>query len=130
MLRNTRYMPALTALIVVVGLCVGCGQKGEPYTTPDYTPDASSEGEAAVTSKPQGEAPAAVSVAELALDVDPFCGMSLAGHEVTVTAEYEGKKYGFCCTHCRDQFMADPGGRLEIHAKRQEKAAEVQGAAQ
>lgn len=58
---------------------------------------------------PAAEAPAATLTADqLALKVDPFCGMSVEKHAIAATFEYEGKTYGFCSEFCRDEFAKDP----------------------
>ena len=119
MSRRTHGIAPLVALALLVCAAVGCGGDAEPYTAPDYTPDDAQEATDATASTED-----AVPLSELALDVDPFCGMALVDGEITVTAEYDGKTYGFCCTHCRDRFLADPAERLAIHARRQEQADE------
>lgn len=125
MSRCTQGIAPLAALALLICAAIGCGGDAEPYTAPDYTPDDATEAtdatEAAEATEPAEEA---APLSELALDVDPFCGMALVDGEITVTAEYDGKTYGFCCTHCRDRFLADPAERLAIHARRQEQAEE------
>ena len=39
---------------------------------------------------------------------DPVCGMSVDLAATPHIAEYAGSRYGFCCGHCRDKFLADP----------------------
>ncbi|SVA41876.1 uncharacterized protein METZ01_LOCUS94730, partial [marine metagenome] len=39
---------------------------------------------------------------------DPVCGMSVDLAATPHVAEYAGSRYGFCCGHCRDKFLADP----------------------
>jgi Cu+-exporting ATPase len=39
---------------------------------------------------------------------DPVCGMSVDPATAKATAEYEGRAYYFCCSGCRDAFVADP----------------------
>lgn len=119
MSRRTHGIAPLAALALLVCAAIGCGGDAEPDTAPDYTPDDATEAADATASAEE-----AVPLSELALDVDPFCGMALVDGEITVTAEYDGKTYGFCCTHCRDRFLADPAERLAIHARRQEQAEE------
>lgn len=40
-------------------------------------------------------------------DFDLVCGMNV-GETPRFTAKYQGKTYGFCSAHCRDQFVAHP----------------------
>lgn len=39
--------------------------------------------------------------------VDPVCGMSVAVSDASVHAEYDGATVYFCCSGCRDAFLAD-----------------------
>jgi xanthine dehydrogenase accessory factor len=39
--------------------------------------------------------------------IDPVCGMTVLISESTVHAEVDGQTYWFCCTGCRDAFLAD-----------------------
>ena len=54
---------------------------------------------------------------------DPVCGMSVDLAATPHIAEYAGSRYGFCCGHCRDKFLADPehylkppGDQAEVEA--------------
>lgn len=39
--------------------------------------------------------------------VDPVCGMTVRiDRPGAVTADVDGTRYGFCCTHCRGEFLA------------------------
>lgn len=38
---------------------------------------------------------------------DPVCKMKTADH-LKFTAEYNGKRYGFCSLSCKNQFMKNP----------------------
>ncbi|GGM68096.1 YHS domain-containing protein [Thermogymnomonas acidicola] len=38
---------------------------------------------------------------------DVVCGMKV-GEDTPYTSEYGGKKYYFCCGHCKEQFDANP----------------------
>ena len=38
---------------------------------------------------------------------DPVCGMTV-DEQLSLTAEREGRKYFFCCEHCRQNFLAGP----------------------
>lgn len=50
----------------------------------------------------------AVKLADLARKDDPFCEMTLEEGHIADTAIYEGKTYGFCSSHCKDEFRKDP----------------------
>ena len=39
---------------------------------------------------------------------DPVCGMSVNPDHAAGSAEYQGKTYYFCSTHCRDRFQKTP----------------------
>ncbi|MGD1014891.1 MAG: heavy metal translocating P-type ATPase [Roseiarcus sp.] len=39
---------------------------------------------------------------------DPVCGMSVDPASAEFTAEFSGATYFFCCSGCRDKFVADP----------------------
>ena len=39
---------------------------------------------------------------------DPVCGMSVDPTSASTSAEYSGRAYYFCSTHCADQFRAEP----------------------
>ena len=39
---------------------------------------------------------------------DPVCGMTVAAAAAGPQAEFGGRTYYFCCTHCREQFVAEP----------------------
>lgn len=45
-------------------------------------------------------------------EVDPVCGMTVSPSPLSIQAEYEGKKYYFCATVCRDLFIRDPSHYL------------------
>ena len=51
-------------------------------------------------------------------DRDPVCGMSVDLATTPHTAEHGGRTYGFCCGHCRDTSLADPGRYLQPPAER------------
>ena len=40
--------------------------------------------------------------------IDPVCGMTVDPAHAAGSADYEGKTYYFCSTHCVQQFRADP----------------------
>lgn len=40
--------------------------------------------------------------------IDPICHMVVDLNTTLHTAEYQGKKYGFCCPHCRQEFLKNP----------------------
>jgi len=39
---------------------------------------------------------------------DPVCGMAITAAAVGDTANYNGKVYGFCSKHCKDEFEKNP----------------------
>ncbi|WP_075057154.1 YHS domain-containing protein [Thermogymnomonas acidicola] len=39
---------------------------------------------------------------------DVVCGMKVGEDTPPYTSEYGGKKYYFCCGHCKEQFDANP----------------------
>ena len=41
------------------------------------------------------------------LVIDPVCGMKVDPQKA-ISAEKEGKRFYFCCSHCRDKFLASP----------------------
>lgn len=41
------------------------------------------------------------------LVIDPICGMTVDPQKA-ISAEKEGKRFYFCCSHCRDKFLASP----------------------
>ena len=43
-----------------------------------------------------------------ATDHDPICGMQVNPDSAAGVAEYEGRRYFFCSTHCKERFEADP----------------------
>jgi Cu+-exporting ATPase len=46
--------------------------------------------------------------ADMAMEIDPVCGMRVDTDDAPATAEYEGKTYYFCSQVCHDLFVADP----------------------
>ena len=48
--------------------------------------------------------------------VDPVCGMTVDTAEATHTAVYEERTYYFCCSGCREQFVAEPDRFLSASA--------------
>ncbi|WP_409333080.1 XdhC family protein [Trujillonella humicola] len=52
--------------------------------------------------------PVAASPAAPARAVDPVCGMGVAAVEASPHAEVGGVTAWFCCTGCRDRYVADP----------------------
>ena len=42
--------------------------------------------------------------------VNKFCAVEGKGHDVDpkITTDYKGKKIGFCCADCVDEFKKDP----------------------
>src|SRR5262245_14355231 len=45
--------------------------------------------------------------------IDPVCGMKVAIAPDRPQAEWNGTTYSFCCTGCRDAFLADPPKYLD-----------------
>ncbi|MGP6220439.1 YHS domain-containing protein [Caldiplasma sukawensis] len=39
--------------------------------------------------------------------IDPVCGMKV-NEKSAIMWEYEGKKYYFCCDHCKETFIKNP----------------------
>jgi YHS domain-containing protein len=83
---NVRYACILALVLALGGVACSAKDHGAP--------------QAAETPK--------IGVEQLALKVDPYCGMKLEGHELAATADYKGKTYGFCSTYCKDEFDKDP----------------------
>ena len=54
---------------------------------------------------------------------DPVCGMSVDLAATPHIAEYAGSRYGFCCGHCRDKFLADPEQYLKPPGEQSEVEA-------
>ncbi|MHB8489004.1 MAG: XdhC family protein [Candidatus Dormibacteria bacterium] len=48
--------------------------------------------------------------------VDPVCGMTVATTDAAHLANHEGVAYFFCCSGCREQFVADPARFLRATA--------------
>ncbi|MBI2379520.1 MAG: heavy metal translocating P-type ATPase [Gammaproteobacteria bacterium] len=44
--------------------------------------------------------------------IDPVCGMTVTPAADTASGEYQGRRYWFCSTRCRDKFMGAPAGYL------------------
>jgi YHS domain-containing protein len=40
--------------------------------------------------------------------VDPVCGMKVDESKTKYVSEFEGKKYYFCCGHCKEEFDKNP----------------------
>ena len=49
---------------------------------------------------------------EKKLEKDPVCGMNVDPKNAVAKSEYNGKKYYFCCTHCKTKFDVDPDSYL------------------
>ena len=43
---------------------------------------------------------------------DPVCGMAVDPASTSHWAEVNGKRFYFCCSHCREKFLADPARYL------------------
>ncbi|MFS8639994.1 MAG: XdhC family protein [Symbiobacteriaceae bacterium] len=48
-----------------------------------------------------------------ALARDPVCGMEVVPGETRHVAEYAGRRYYFCCPHCKATFLKDPERYVE-----------------
>jgi Cu+-exporting ATPase len=55
---------------------------------------------------------------------DPVCGMNVDPKNVVAKSEYDGKKYYFCCTHCKTKFDADPESYLGGNKPRKKAVSE------
>ena len=45
---------------------------------------------------------------EMAVAIDPVCGMKVKRETAKHRFEYRGQEYLFCCARCRERFQADP----------------------
>jgi len=45
--------------------------------------------------------------------IDPVCGMTVDPASAAASQEHGGKRYYFCCEHCREKFRADPAKYLQ-----------------
>ena len=48
--------------------------------------------------------------------VDPVCAMTVDTRDAAHTAIHDGQTYFFCCSGCREQFVADPARFLRAAA--------------
>ncbi len=48
--------------------------------------------------------------------VDPVCGMTVDTNDAAHTAVHDGQTYFFCCSGCREQFVADAARFLRAAA--------------
>ena len=55
---------------------------------------------------------------------DPVCGMNVDPKNAVAKSEYNGKKYYFCCTHCKTKFDADPESYLGGNKPRKKAVSE------
>ncbi|MGD8330656.1 MAG: XdhC family protein [Acidobacteriota bacterium] len=76
------------------------------------SPRAATAGAAAT----EAPSPTAGAPAAPASGVDPVCGMSVPADGSKPHAEHAGITYHFCCSGCRDRFVADPGQYVEAGA--------------
>jgi YHS domain-containing protein len=85
---------ALSVSVIVMGVfLLSCSKEQKTETTP-------AEEQATVES--------AVTVAQLAANVDPACGMELTDETLHDTMEHNEHLYGFCSADCKHKFMQDP----------------------
>lgn len=54
-----------------------------------------------------------IKVEQLASNIDPICRMDLNSAGINDTATYKGTMYGFCSSHCKNEFSSDPESYLE-----------------
>jgi xanthine dehydrogenase accessory factor len=54
----------------------------------------------------EGVAPDDASPPQPGTAVDPVCGMTVLMSDSIIHAEVDGQTYWFCCTGCRDTFLA------------------------
>jgi YHS domain-containing protein len=59
---------------------------------------------------------APTSSAEPAQAIDPICGMTVITAGAEHRSEFAGRRYYFCCAHCRHAFEKDPGKYAEARA--------------
>lgn len=83
-------------------LMAACGEKTSTKSEPSMKDE-----HAAAT--PKEEAPLAA--VKFDFDRDPVCGMPTSGG-MGDSSRYNGKLYGFCCSGCKEDFVADPAGIL------------------
>jgi YHS domain-containing protein len=81
------------SIVVLGGFLLSCSKEQKTETTP-------TEEQATVES--------AVTVAQLAVNVDPACGMALTDENLHDTMEHQDNLYGFCSADCKHRFMQDP----------------------
>ena len=55
-------------------------------------------------SRARGVPPGALNV----VAIDPVCGMEVAVGADSIRLEHDGRRFFFCCSGCRDTFVADP----------------------
>jgi xanthine dehydrogenase accessory factor len=60
--------------------------------------------------------PIAAPAALAAFAVDPVCGMTVDTSDAAHTATHDDQTYFFCCSGCREQFIADPARFLRATA--------------
>ena len=46
---------------------------------------------------------------DIAIAIDPICGMEVAAVETSLHADIDGTRYYFCSEGCRDTFLAEAG---------------------
>jgi Cu+-exporting ATPase len=56
---------------------------------------------------------------ELAVAIDPVCGMKVKREAAKDRLEYQGQEYLFCCARCRERFQADPQNFLKSQEQRE-----------
>jgi len=87
----TRAIVLVIAVLALVALVAGCGQKEEQTQVEKTTRE--------------------IQVASAKV-VDPVCGMEVDA-QAAVTAEHEGETYYFCSAGCKEQFLEDPEKHMD-----------------
>jgi YHS domain-containing protein len=109
----------LVGLLVLLIAVVGCGsgEKADVETTADAAKEeAASVGETAKKAIDDAK-DAVAALANPEPGVDPVCKMEIDG---SLTAEIDGKKYGFCSQHCAEKFTENPEKYLVAAADKEE----------
>jgi YHS domain-containing protein len=50
---------------------------------------------------------------EGSVHIDPVCGMEVDEAPDVPTTDYDGRRYYFCCEHCKEQFERNPKQYLD-----------------
>jgi Cu+-exporting ATPase len=60
--------------------------------------------------------PIAAPAAIAGFATDPVCGMTVDTTDAAPTASHDGETYFFCCSGCREQFVANPARYIRATA--------------